>query len=159
MLVNKHQKGFTLFEALIYIALFTIIIGGSIASAYQIFEGTAQVQGIAERENEVNFVLRKLDWALNGAGAADILEPDSGTPESSRLRVLKDGDVYEFSAADGLLSVVEDPSGSADELVLNNARVEVSSVSFEYIDDDTDSLLMTMVVDGETIGPITKFIR
>jgi hypothetical protein len=149
--IEYRQSGFTIFEALIYIALFTFIIGGSIASAYQIFEGTAQVKQIAERETELNFVLRKLDWALNGADNVSVLN-GGGT-----LQVLRDsGKTYEFSVTDGMVML---KLVGTDEYQLTNSGVDVSDIVFALSGSNPEILEITMVVDGESTGTTTRFIR
>jgi hypothetical protein len=149
MYAITSAKGFTLFEALIYIALFTLIIGGSIASAYQIFEGTAQVQNIAERENEINFIQRKLDWVLNGA--SQVTEPTDDT-----LRVLKDGSVYEFTVNSGAVTMT---IGGTDTYELSNSWMDISDINFSLKGTNPKILEISMVVDEENIGTTTKFLR
>jgi hypothetical protein len=149
MFVKKLNKGFTIFEALIYIALFTVIIGGSVASAYQIFAGTAQVQRIAERENELNFIMRKFDWALNGA--SQVTEPSNDT-----LRVLKDGSVYEFTLTSGVVSMTV---GGTDTYELSNEWVDISDINFSIKGTSPKILEISMVVEGDTTGTTTRFVR
>lgn len=61
------NKGFTLIESLLYIALFAIIIGGALVAVYQMIESSDAVSAKNNVEMEGSFLLRKIDWALTGA--------------------------------------------------------------------------------------------
>jgi len=64
---KKISAGFTLIETLVYLALFAIVIGGGIVAVYNIIEGTNANRNQAILQEEANFLLRKVDWALTGA--------------------------------------------------------------------------------------------
>jgi len=66
------QKGFTLIETLIYIALFAIVIGGGMVAAYEIIQATDANRNQIILQEEANFVFRKIDWALTGATAITV---------------------------------------------------------------------------------------
>ena len=55
----KKLKGFTLIETMIYTALFSIIIGGGIVSAYQIITSTQGSSNQLISEQEADFLMRK----------------------------------------------------------------------------------------------------
>ena len=65
------QKGFTLIESIIYIALFSIIIGGGLVATYQIIQSVEASQNHVILQGEANFLFRKIQWALTGATAVD----------------------------------------------------------------------------------------
>jgi type II secretory pathway component PulJ len=148
MYTVKDQNGFTLFETLIYIALFTFIMGGAILSAYQIFEGSAQIQRMAQTEVELNFLLRKIDWALNGATSVSV--QNSG----DTLQVVRDaGQTFKFTQSDGIVTLERVSSATRN---LTSARFPITELTFVLADE---VLSIDLTVDGEHIGPITKLIR
>lgn len=63
----NSKRGFTLIEVLIYLALFSIIIGRAMVSVLQIVESSTSLQSKVVLQEESNFLLRKINWALNGA--------------------------------------------------------------------------------------------
>ncbi len=67
MHINTYQRAFTLIETIIYLALFTIIIGGGMVATYQIIESSSDTYHHLELQEEANFLLAKIDWALVGA--------------------------------------------------------------------------------------------
>lgn len=87
--MKKHvtQRGFTLLEVLIYIALFGLLMSGAVVSAFQLLE-SGQRQDISfAAQQEGTFVNRKLAWALapatavsvSGGNKLTISRPDLGT--------------------------------------------------------------------------------
>lgn len=101
----RHQAGFTLIEALLYIGLFVILIGAVLVVTYQMIEATDKAQYRSLIHNEAQFGIRKMHWLLNGATAAtvssgnlEINNPDlSSDPivlrlDGSKLAMDLDGD-------------------------------------------------------------------
>lgn len=60
-------RGFTLIETIIYLALFTIIVGGGMVATYQVIEGTVASYNYLVLQEEANFLFRKINWALTGS--------------------------------------------------------------------------------------------
>ena len=58
------KKGFTLIETLIYIALFALLIGGGVGSAYSLIASSDRITTGAMLEQEGNFLLAKIGWML-----------------------------------------------------------------------------------------------
>jgi hypothetical protein len=151
MFVKSAQSGFSIIEALIYIGLFAFIMSGAIFSAYQIFEGSAQVEAMAQRETELNFVLRKIDWALNGATNVSVI--NSG----NTLRVLRDGgELYDFET-DGVAVILKNSGKTFD---LSSPRLTISNMNLVLNTASTPNILeFNMFVDGKSIGTTTRYIR
>lgn len=61
------QRGFTLIETLVYLALFALVIGGLVAAAYGLFETSDRNQTKAMMQEEENFLVGKINYALSGA--------------------------------------------------------------------------------------------
>ena len=68
----ENEKGFTIIETLIYLALFTILIGGVMISAYFIVQASSDSQQNTVIQEEANFLSSKIRWALNGATTVDV---------------------------------------------------------------------------------------
>lgn len=149
MQLRQTERGFTIFEVLIYIALFTIIIGGGISAAFQIFQGSAQVQAMAQRETELNFVLRKIDWALNGATSVSV----SG--DGNTLTVLKESIAYDFTTNGETVTM----EFSSDLYDLTSRRISISDIDFALDGGDPEILDITMTIDEDAVGPIKRYVR
>lgn len=85
--LDESGAGFTLIESLIYIALFTIVIGGGMVAVYNIIEATNANTNHVILQEEANFLFRKIDWALTGATSITI--PSAGSLTSNKLEVVK----------------------------------------------------------------------
>ena len=94
-------KGFTLIEVLMYIALFTMLIGGSVVSAYQLLSSGSQGGQFIATQEEGTFITRKINWALTGASSASVnaagdtltvVRPDLGA-QSPLVITAQGGDV------------------------------------------------------------------
>src|SRR3990167_4074727 len=81
------KKGFTLIEVIIYIALFSLLMGSAFVVVYQLIEGSDKLSVKNTTQEEGNFVMRKFNWALTGISS--INSPSSGT--SNILKVTKYG--------------------------------------------------------------------
>lgn len=100
----------TLIEILIYLALYTILVGGSILSAYTLISTSSRNQAKAMAQEEGNYLIGKIDWMLTGAKS--INEPndhlvatiDRGTTLSVTKYDTSVGDPLVASVSDGVLS-------------------------------------------------------
>ena len=79
----KTISGFTLIETIVYLALFSILMGGIVLTAYNLFEGAGRNQVQAMVNNEGTFLIGKIQWALSGTQSVD--QPVSGTVGSQLL--------------------------------------------------------------------------
>ena len=100
----KYQRGITLIETLVYIALFVFLIGSGVISAFYIIDSSERNKSDLSVTTEAQFLLRKIDWALTGV--TSITSPSSGN-------------------SDGTLSV--NKAGVGDIVInLDSGRVELS---------------------------------
>ncbi len=68
---QKITKGFTLIEVVVYIALFSILLGGGFVTAFQLMNGSNKTYINTAIQEEGNFVLKKLEWSLTGLDPAN----------------------------------------------------------------------------------------
>lgn len=129
---NHPTSGFTLIETSIYLALFGLIIAGGVIAAYQIFEFAGRNQTRAMMQEEGDFIIAKMGYALSGAqtvGTPAAPSPNAGCASSSQLSVTKwdttAGNPLIFSVDGGnmLLSRSGNPG-----IPLNNSNVSVSDL-------------------------------
>lgn len=88
MFINfPKNQGITLIETLIYIALFILLIGGAMISAFYIIDSSENNKSDLSSTTEAQFLLRKIDWALTDS---TITSPSGGS-SGSTLEVNKSG--------------------------------------------------------------------
>ena len=97
------SKGFTLIETIIYIALLGLLLGGGVAVAYQLLQGAGAVDSKNTVQEEGNFVLAKMRYAL---GSASDVSNVSGALaisryDSSQARIRRSDDMLEWSEDGG----------------------------------------------------------
>lgn len=63
----KSGAGFTLLETLIYIALLSFFLSSLLGITYQSLQSTQKISDQISLQQEANFLIRKMDWALTGA--------------------------------------------------------------------------------------------
>lgn len=127
----RTHAGFTLIEATIYLGLFSLVIGGSVVAAFQVFEFAGRNQTRAIIQGEGDFLIAKMSWALSGTQSINsptAPAPNSGCASSTQLSVTKwetaVGNPLVFMESGGYVSL-----GRAGNpgLPLNNTNVSVSN--------------------------------
>ena len=163
-----ENKGFTLIEMLLYMALFSMIIGGGMAATYEIIQATEASTNHTILEEEANFLLRKIHWALTDINAAsDIAAP--ATYSDTTLKITKSAGVLTFNLSGNNLTLAE-ASGSA--LPLNSSNVKVSLTPSVHLfqrlavsgkpDAIIASFTLTAIQNGRNISEdftLTKYLR
>ena len=165
-----NGEGFTLIETLLYLGLFAIVIGGGMVAAYQIIESTSATYNHVILQEEANFLIRKINWALTGSS---ILKPSSTS--NTDLWVNKGG-VYSFCliGADMFLKLNSNgtPCTVSDSVLINSSNVAISPTPliplFERIittgkpDAMKTSFRLTTVQNGREASQdftFTKYLR
>lgn len=129
------ERGVTLIETMVYLALFALIIGGAVLSAYQIFESSGRSRTRSMLTEEGNFLSGKMLWALSGARTVDApVVPAAGVPctQSNTLSVTKWDTaigVLVFAQSGGDLTLARGGGGAA---AINNSNVAISALSFKH---------------------------
>lgn len=124
--ISKNQRGFTLFELLIYIALASILIGGISTLLFITLNARVKNQTIAEVEQQGSLAMRMITQSIRNADA--ILSPIAGSAGTLILDVVgavDDPTVYELS--DTTLEITQ---GEGSAVALTNDRVSVSDLTF-----------------------------
>ena len=127
---SNFKKGFLLIEVLLYLALFGIIVGGSVSVFYSLLEGSEKVSGDGLISSEAEFILGKINWMLSGD--ITIEEPSPGE-SGNKLEISKNN----FPDNPLVLEKVDDDillqRGGNSANILNNDLVKIEDLSFENI--------------------------
>ena len=161
----KNHKGFTLIETTIYIALFALLMGMALMSAYYLIDSSKNLGTKTNIQEEGNFIIRKLNWTLTGV--VKIITPETGTTDN--LKITKyDGKNISIclDAQKILISKNSDGECSIENtnyLPLSTDNIEVTNLSFELISvGGTKGITATVILTkNETDFPftITKYVR
>ena len=163
----KHQSGFTLIETLVYLALFTIIIGGTMVTVYQVIEASGAQQAKTILQEEGNFILAKLNWALTGAIDDTEIASPTLVNSSDRLTINNaPGSTLRFEADLNNGNIRFNSGGGLFEL--NSDRVSVSTTTPHIFSQPTDNkiqanfTLNTLSRQGKLFSQnfeLTKYLR
>ncbi len=119
--LTTRKSGFTLIETIVYLALFAILITGIVSSAFALFETSGRNQSKAMLQEEKDFALGKINYALNGV-QSPINTPAAGVSGSSLTATKYDGTVSTINLSGSVLML----NGSA----LTNSNVTISKLVF-----------------------------
>ena len=111
------KNGFTLLEAIIYVAIFSLMLSGALLVTYQLIVSSERGASNNGLEAEANFLLRKINWLVEGATTLNISQPDV-------LEITNHGQTF-------ILTL--DPTIQAltlDGQPLNNSRTKISELQF-----------------------------
>lgn len=124
------MKGFTLIEILIYSALMAMIISGSLIAAYQIIESSNNIQNKIIIEQEANFLLSKIRWALVGATTINIptIGLASSTLSMNKANYSENPIIFDLNSNNLRIK-----QGSGNPAILNNQNVAVNNLIFEHL--------------------------
>lgn len=152
-MITASHKGFTLIEALVYLALFSILMGGAVVAAYNLFDSSLKVGTRTMLQGESDFMLAKIDWVLSGAKG--VTAPTAGVVGST-LTVAK----WDTSAGDPMMVTVTGGDliltrGTNAPVILNNTNTRVDSVQFNHTLGSGDGVVPEMVETVLTISAMT----
>jgi type II secretory pathway pseudopilin PulG len=118
----KSGAGFTLIEVLVYIGLFTLLVGTLLGVAYQTIAATSQINKKIVLGQEADFILRKIDWALTGDAAVSV-----GTnPSDATITRYSPPSTISFRQNGNFIGI----NSGMGEMDLNSANVVVSNLVF-----------------------------
>jgi prepilin-type N-terminal cleavage/methylation domain-containing protein len=149
----RKNSGFTLIEMIVYIGLFGIIMAGLVTTSFHLTESARGTSSKVATEEEINFVLKKLDWALTGADSSTIVTAD--LPDELKFKNTKiSPNFIIFSLnADGDIEMEKNSTA----LLLTTKNVKVGSLQFTY-DSSTKIVTATFVIDNVS-SKVTKLLK
>lgn len=132
------QRGFTLIEALVYLSLFAILMGGAVVAAYNLFEAAERGATHVMLQEETDFLLAKVAWTLSGASG--VTAPAAGATGSALTVAKWDtslGSPFVLARSGNNLTLTR---GTGAAALLNNTNVEVRSIAFKHIEGAGDGI-------------------
>ena len=124
------MRAFTLIETIIYIALFSILMTGTLLALYGMFGSTTSFKVATDTEAEGLFMTRKLAWVLGDLAA--ITTPTNGGCNSNLSITKGDGTKIDMRLTDDAIELRR--GGSAGVYTpLTSDAVTVSRLCFGYL--------------------------
>lgn len=152
----KKDKGFTLIETLLYLSLLSIILTGSLTTAYYLLEGAQKLENKISNNEERNFILNTTEWLTSGVS---VINSPLGGQSGNSLSLNKIGfdknPISLFQGAGKLyLKIGNDPA-----LTLNTDRISVSNFTAQHISNPSGAgLILTLEINGQSFQ-IKKYLK
>lgn len=151
MFTVENEYGFTLFEVLVYIGLFSLIMFGALVGAFQIIDSSNDTRQRVMLEQEAHFIFRKIDWMTNG-NVVDVDEPSQGVLFVDRVPGL-DNATFAVNG-DGVLTLNTE--------LLTASGVNVSDFDVEIIPPSGDvpkAVEVSFKLNDRWFATTTRYIR
>ena len=140
-------KGTTLIETLVYLGLLGIMMAGLFGSTFSILQNSGRTQTKAMVQEEGNFLLAKLNWALTGGTALTVV----AVPPSLTLNRANNPTLVEFALNGDSLEIKRNGSPTGDNL--NNSNTKVTNLNFTHVCSGSDPESVTASFTLETKTP------
>lgn len=127
-----NNKGFTLIEILVYMALVSIVSGFVILIVFQITNIQDRLREKIEAEDELNFILQKIDWVLQDANVINqpAVNSTSTTISITKNNFSQNPIVLILNATSGSIGLSRSGGGYAE---INSQNTIVDKLIFEHI--------------------------
>jgi Tfp pilus assembly protein PilE len=144
--MTTSPRGFTLLEALVYLALFSIMITGVASGAFSVIESSGRNQTRAMLQEEGNFIIGKIQYAL--AGASQVTAPAT---TGSTLTTTKYDSTSVTVSANGTAVDVKDEH-NAVATTATNTNVTVENLTFTHTAASGDGINQESVTATFTLA-------
>ena len=130
MITLVKNRGFTLLETMIYIALFGLIMSGAVIGSFNLIESSNHNVTSTGIQEEGAFINRKINWALSIAQSISP-DPNGGNTLTIIPRSITNlpSPIVISGATTGLVTI---KLGTNTALPLNSDRYPVSNFVFTY---------------------------
>lgn len=153
------QRGFTLIEVIIYIALFSLLMGTAFVTTFQLIQSSGNLSTKNTTQEEGSFVLRKIDWALTGAKSVTATSTLTVTKyDDSQVVFCLDSEKIKIWKGTGNV-----PSCNNSSFIpLTTDNVKVSNFTLTTISGTPAGITATLKITKDGVDfpfTITKYIR
>jgi type II secretory pathway pseudopilin PulG len=146
--IKNH--GFTLLETVLYVSVLSFILASLLGITYQSLESADKISQKITLQQEANFLVRKFEWAINGASDAIVSGSDlTITRHASPTTV-----VFKNNSVNKTLDI----SAEFGQLPLNSQNVLVDNIIFTVGATTPKQVTLSFNVNGEPFS-ISKYIR
>ncbi len=155
------NKGFTLIEVLIYIALSAVLMGSAFITVYQLIDGSRKLNSKNTTQEEGNFVIRKIGWALSGINPSTT-PTITGAACSRSISIVKSDTslspiVIRLNSS-GAINYIEMNKNGGTFYPITTSNVSVACLEFISLSGSPSGITATATIDGKVFN-ITKYIR
>ncbi len=151
---HKSDKGFTLVEVIIYIAIFGILFGGAVLASYNMFETSEKNITKSMLEDEGEFLLGKINWATTGISS--ISSPPINSSGNSLTVTKWDTSIKNPIVITQTVDAMTIRRGTEPTSVLNNSNVNVLNLLFTHSYDTGNGQKPESITVNFTLSTLTS---
>ena len=154
-------RGFTLIEVVIYIALFSLLLGTAFITAYQLIYNGNDLDNTSVTLSEGNFILRKINWVFTG------LDP-TRPPEITGANCEQAIKIYKTNPAESPtiirlansnnINYIEIHKKGGVFYPINTSNIKITCLNFNLTSDILSGTITTYNGKRELPFTITKLI-
>jgi type II secretory pathway pseudopilin PulG len=146
----KSETGFTLLETVLYVSILSFILASLLGITYQSLESTDKISKKIAEQQEANFLIRKFEWAINGA--------DNACLSGGDLKILRSQSPTQVLFKKNLANKSLDIDAGLGSLSLNSQNVVVDNINFPPPSGNPKSVTLSFDLNGQTFS-LSKYIR
>jgi prepilin-type N-terminal cleavage/methylation domain-containing protein len=150
---HKSDKGFTLIEVIIYIAIFGILFGGAVMASYNLFESNERNVTKSMLEDEGEFLLGKISWVTTGISS--ISSPAVNTTSNSLTVTKWDTSIKNPVVVTQVGNAMTIRRGTGPEIILNNSNTNISGLLFTHTYDSGNGQKPESITVNFTLSALT----
>ena len=142
--MKKYRKGFTLIELVLFMGLFTIILGVLTNLFSVIIDTQSEVQSTSAVETDTKYIETRIMYDIQRADSIDM--PASLGAQTSTLTLTIDGLTYQYALSNGDLQLTA--NGSTDNL--NSVYTQITALSFQRLGNigGKNAVKLTITIDS-----------
>ncbi len=152
-----------LLEMIIYSALFSIMMGGLVIVAFQLSANTSDLALKVTTQEEINFVTKKIDWALTGVSKINI--PTNGTTHKlsiDKINFNQNPIVIQLNQTSGDIEFCTNScSNNTNFFPLTSKNIRIDALDFEYLEPGVNTpagIKATIKINGIT-NTLYKYLK
>lgn len=156
------KRAFILIELIIYIGLFSIMIGGLLVSASLLIKNSYQGEEHLATTEELGFVIQKLTWALAGAQSLHV-SSDNFSLYIQNENISSDEITFRYDPDLKKLELKTNSGGffditTSNVSVLNNAYAPTKFIFIPKGDEISEGVSIFLNIDGNNVE-FNKYIQ
>jgi hypothetical protein len=135
---------------LVYILLVAVIMGGTVGIVNQLLRNSANLKTGINKEEEANFILKKMSWIINDDSSVSTPARNSSSPN---LVLSKNDFSQNPVTVDMNGQIIRIKRGVGSYKQLSNDSLAISDLKFDRswdgVDPDSDVIIVSFKIDGK----------
>lgn len=144
--------GLTLIEAIIYVALFGLIIATGLAATYNLIDGSETLNEGTLTDVEAHFILHRLGYEIKQVATAT-------TPVSDTLMLVDDSGGTTTITRIGASGTIAIMRNDSDPIPLHSDVLEISYLRFDVVNGSPQSVLLDMTIEDRVFNNVRYYLN